>query len=335
MLLFYALFVVYFLASIYFIDIHTCNNDNCDGLIMLLSWLGVFQLIVTLQSIKKAFGSYICLYSIFYMFLFIFSYGQFIMWAFGIHYEAEMTVSKHVRFIDENTVVRIQVVSLQLLSIFSLFAMLALGKDNTKRSVAKDAVFKEVSKLVAIPMLVVSGAINMYVAFSSFEVAADNGYGATFDLSLPAILKYFGYMFIPAIFLNLVVHDFSKKSFYILTCVFLVYAVPLAITGDRGSWIYFLGPWLWCYFFMIDRERWAINSIWDKRKRRTKIFQMLIIVMCVLYVSSVFVSVRSIGYSVLTRDAFKFSWKGLYLPFVKPFFEMGQSARILGIIIPN
>lgn len=335
MLLFFTLFVVYFVASIYFIDIHTRDYANCDSLIKLFSWLGIFQLLFTLRSVKKTFGSYICLYSIFYMFLFIFSYGQFIMWAFGFHYKAEMTVSRHVRFIDENTVVRIQVMSLQLLSVFHLFAMLAFGKDNAMRNIVKDLVFRDISKIVALPMLVVSGVINLYVAFLSFEVAGSSGYLATFDVSIPAIFKYFGYMFIPSVFLNLIVHNFSKKSFYILTCIFLVYAVPLAITGDRGSWIYFLGPWLWCYLFMVDRERWSINSIKDKRERRKKIFKMFIIVLCVLYVSSVFVSVRDTGYSVLTKKSFEFNWEKLYLPFVKPFFEMGQSARILGIIIQD
>ena len=40
------------------------------------------------------------------------------MWTFGIHYKNEMTVSHHVRYIDKDTVVRIQTVSLELLAIF-------------------------------------------------------------------------------------------------------------------------------------------------------------------------------------------------------------------------
>nr|AKE79180.1 wzy [Streptococcus suis]AKE79702.1 wzy [Streptococcus suis]AKE80001.1 wzy [Streptococcus suis]AKE80362.1 wzy [Streptococcus suis]ANT96583.1 Wzy [Streptococcus suis] len=334
-LLFMVLSVVYFFASLYFIDIHTQNYNNCKFLIMLFSWLGFFQLFFTLSSIKRNFGSYISLYSIFYMFLFIFSYGQFIMWALGFHYDAEMTVSRHVRFIDENTVVRIQVMSLHLLSIFHLFALFAFGKNNSIKNEVQDVVFRDISRLIATPMIIVSFVINLYVSIVSFGTAANNGYLATFDINLPVLLKYFSYMFIPAIFLNLIVHNFSKKSFFILSGIFLIYAIPLAIAGDRGSWIYFLGPWLWCYFFRVDIQKQVMTPDKYKWQRKKKIFRMLIIVLTALYVSSVFVSVRDVGYSVLVKEDFEFTWESLYKPFVKPFFEMGQSARILGIIIQD
>lgn len=301
---------------------------NVDQTIYFFCVVGTIQFVVTLRSIAKMQGEWFSPYFLFFCFLFIFSYGQFFMWTFGIHYQNELTVSRHVRFISQNTVVQIQAISLHLLAMFHLGALFATRNyDRNIKRYTYNKSFIELLRLMAIPMLIISMAINMYFSITGFRQAAIYGYAALFEISLPPILKYLSYMFIPSLFLNLVLNKFSKKSFYILSVIFLIYAFPLVITGDRGSWIYFLGPWIWCYIKFV-------NSAKGRSKSETrKIILVAILLVVLFFVSSVFVSIRSEGYRALSSEAI--TLKDLYTPFVKPFFEMGQSARILGIIIDD
>lgn len=319
--------------SYFFVALYYCWNteetiSNVNQIIYIFCVLGTIQLIISIKSIRKMQGEWFSLYLVFFLFLYIFSYGQFLMWTFGIHYANEMTVSRHVRFIDKDTVVRIQAVSLHLLSVFHLGALLATRKYKEKMACRRENhAVVGILRLLAFPMLVVSGVINVYYSIIGFEQAAISGYLALFDISMPPLIKYLSYMFVPALFLNLVTHNYAKRWFYGLTGAFLIYAIPLLITGDRGSWIYFLGPWLWCYIKFVNK-----GGLDPKAERRKTIFAIAL-VLVVLFVSSAFVSIRGEGYTTASDGLFDF--EDFYTPFVKPFFEMGQSARILGIIIQD
>lgn len=330
--IFLTLAVFWFVVSLF-----TCLNvdvsfQNVDTLIYILCWCGIIHLWLTLKSIKNMNeGHLFCLYTIFFIFLFVFSYGQFVMWAFGIHYISEMTVSHHVRFIDKDTVVRIQIISLELLSIFHLGVLISNRSYDNRIAKANRSRKEELVtalKTIALPIFLISWILNTYYSIISFRQAAIVGYMAIFETSIPAIAKYLMYMFIPSAFLVIVTHKYKKSWFYFVSACFLAYAVPLMITGDRGSWIYFLGPWLWIYIRFVN----VPSGDNDKMARRRTFFSILIVA-ALLFFASVFVSVRDVGYSALTREAFSF--KDIYTPFVKPVFEMGQSARILGIIIQD
>ena len=121
------------------------------------------------------------------------------------------------------------------------------------------------------PILVVSWVINLYYSISGFKEAAVLGYSALFDQTMPPLIKYISYMFVPSLFLVLITRNYQKKYFYILTIFFLTYALPLLITGDRGSWIYFLGPWLWLYIRFVNTPK-GTN---DKLARRRTILSII------------------------------------------------------------
>ncbi|MDK0534858.1 O-antigen polysaccharide polymerase Wzy [Clostridium perfringens] len=329
-IVFLILAFVWFVVSLVY-NIRGNNQINyVDNAIYFFCVMGTLQLVLTVKSIKRLQGGCLfSLYFIFFLFLYIFSYGQFLMWTFGIHYKNEMTVSHHVRYIDKDTVVRIQTVSLELLAIFHWGVLIVNRryKQKIKNKIENKQVIN-LLKHLALPILVVSWVINLYYSISGFKEAAVLGYSALFDQTMPPLIKYISYMFVPSLFLVLITRNYQKKYFYILTIFFLTYALPLLITGDRGSWIYFLGPWLWLYIRFVNTPK-GTN---DKLARRRTILS-IILVMLILFISASFVSVRSEGYTAISSDSF--SLDDLYTPFVKPFFEMGQSARILGIIIQD
>lgn len=322
--------IVYFIFAFYFCQNTNVSIVNAEKWKYIFSVVSVIQLAIMLKSIIRMQKCFFSLYMVFFLFLYVFSFGQFTMWAFGVHYVSEMTVSHHVRFIDVDTVVRIQAVSLHLISVFHLGALISTRK--YERRLQREIVRPNVIGILgtfALPMLIISGAINIYYTIICFKAAAVYGYSALFDQHMPPIIKYLSYMFIPSLYLTLITRNYDKRWFYFLTGVFGVYSIPLMITGDRGSWIYFLGPWLWCYIKKVNIHDGIVTS---KQIRRRTITSVLL-VFTVLFISSQFVSVRSVGYTAVTNDSFSFD--DLYTPFIKPFFEMGQSARILGIIIQD
>lgn len=328
-LIFFLLSVFWFFVSLVY-NIPKSSINNVDRTIYVLSVLCTIHLIISILSIKRMQGGRIFSpYFIIFMFLYIFSFGQFLMWAFGIHYIAEMTVSHHVRYIDSNTVVRIQVISLELISVFH-WAVLMVSRRYTYRLNKRVEKKSTISwlRIISIPMLFVSWAINLFYSITGFKQAAIVGYSALFEQNVPALLKYISYMFVPAVFLVIITRNFSKKCFYVLTIMFGIYALPLMITGDRGSWIYFLCAWLWIYIRFVNTPEGN-----DDRTCRRRTILSIVLVAVLLFVSSVFVSVRGEGYSQLKST--DFSFEDLYTPFIKPFFEMGQSARILGIEIQD
>lgn len=329
-LLFLSLSIVWFLVAILFVFETNYSIINVNFWIKIFCWASVFQLIVTLLSIRRLYnGKILSLYLFFFLFLYIFSFGQFIMWAFGFHYISEMTVSHHVRYIDQITVLKIQTISLELISVFHLAVLNSTRKYNRRMEQRKENSYTiEWLRVIACPIMFISWIINLFYSVVGFKEAAVIGYSALFEQSMPAIIKYVSYMFVPSLFLVLITSKFSKRWFYILTCIFLTYAIPLLITGDRGSWIYFLGPWLWLYIRFVNTPEGDNN----KAARRRSILSVILVVL-IFFISSVFVSVRGEGYANIRQDAFNI--KDLYTPFIKPFFEMGQSARILGIILQD
>lgn len=287
--------------------------------IYILSVVGVLQFVQIIISAAKVQGHFFTPYMVFIAFMFVFNYGQFALWAFGIHSEFEITKSSFIRFIDNYTAIKMELISLQFMSVFHMFALFGYLK-KPKRTINTSLNFS--LKQISVPILVVSGTINIVFTFYLFDAAQTVGYSALFDNALPPLLKYLSYMFIPSLCLTLVAYKFSKKIFRILTIIFTIYALPLLITGDRSSWIYFIGPWAWCY----------LNYVRDNSKpiRKGQIALLVLAFGMILIAASAFKSVRDVGLNSLALSDLVLN--DMYEAFVHPFFEMGQSAILLGVV---
>lgn len=329
---FFILFAIWQVLAILIFNSGPYSTSFSDGLIYFFDVAGTLQLILTIISVRNLYkGKILNLYMMFFLFLYVFSYGQFLMWTFGAYYENQMTVSSHVRFIDKYTVLRIQSLSLALLAIFHWGVLIATTNYNQtiKRHHTNQLEMSWLKKL-SVPILCISYSINIYYSITGFGAAAIYGYSALFEQSMPPLIKYTSYMFIPSLFLVLVTRNYRRNCYFFLTFLFATYALPLLITGDRGSWIYFIGPWLWIYIRFVNSG----GTVNEKESKKRIVFAS-ILVGVILFISATFVSVRGVGYAALMGQDEIFSTEDFYTPFVKPFFEMGQTARVLGILIQD
>ena len=301
--------------------------------IYFLSVCGVVQFVITLRSLKKLQGRLFSPFFVFFVFLYIFNFGQFALWAFGIHYETEMTSTHFIRYIDPYTALKMQVISLQLLAFFYVGVLFSQSLRQRKKSEETINYRNSIYRLIARPMIVISGLISIVITFIMFRNASVQGYSIIFETNIPSILKYISYMFVPSVFLNLCVSNYSKKEFRIMSIVFMLYAVPLLVMGDRSSWVYFLGVWIWAYIKFVASKVDGVSDKKEREKNRKRMIMAGVLVLVIIFVSAQFVSVRDMARGSITLNNFDFS--DLFTPFIKPFFEMGQSAVCLGVIIQD
>jgi oligosaccharide repeat unit polymerase len=319
----------YIVANFLWDYIYQFQNNTLDFWIIFYGWIGIIVIVLVFKSWNKITGFYFSPYTIFYAFMIIFNYGQFLMWSLGIHYEGELGATTFIRYMDEVSLLRIEMISLVCFIFFHLGALLLTnikGKKLVLNSFNEDAFFKAM-RIVSPIILACSFPVVIYDALINLNIALSSGYSSIYygsdQSSLNPILKYISYMFFPSLIGTWIGYKFSKKSFYAIGFIFLIYMVVNLLAGDRGSWIYYLVILFWCY----------INFI-KKPKFRT-IFKAILVFAVVISVTSVFVKFREIGFTNITGTEIKEVLGDTQYIFIKPFFEMGQSARVLGIIIQD
>lgn len=307
-------------------------------------WLIVLTVVLVFVSWKNITGKYFTPYTIFYFFLAIFNAGQFIMWAFNIHYithdSKELGVATHIRYMDIETLLKIIIITLPAITAFHAGALILLGFEHKKKSIQRDFLENEkycaALRRVGIFFFIISYAISMNETVKNFGIAKESGYTSLYYGETTGgnpILKYLGYMFLPSIFAVFIGFKCSRKSFFVLSLAFLPYMLLNVIMGDRGSWVYFICLWIWCYWIFFYKK--AISDIQKKKIQRKKIIILILSGAIFLSFVSVFVKFRDIGFDRITIEDMNEVFSDLRFVFVKPFFEMGQSARVLGIIIQD
>lgn len=321
------------------------NSLNYKVIMPIYEWLLVFTLIATCVTWKKIQGSWISPYIIIYIFLMIFNAGQFIMWAFNIHYitkeSSELGVATHIRFMDCKTLMRIAFITLPSVTFFYSGTLMSLLKRRKERSIIskeKNILFQRWIKKIGVCVLVVSYIITIYDTVSNFSFASVAGYTSLYyadTRSSSALLKYISYMFLPSFFATYVGFQCSKKSYKVLTIFIVPYIVMNLIMGDRGNWIYFICLWAWCYLQFYSPSNQSNISRHEKKEKKKRALKITIIAIALLIPTMIFYKYRDIGFDTITLNDVKAIMSDMSYVFVKPFFEMGQSARCLGIVIQD
>lgn len=316
---------------------------NKQVVLVVLEWILVITAIGSVWSWKKQNGKFFTPYTIFYFFLLIFNAGQFLFWAFGIHYitpsSKELGVATHIRYMDIDTLIKIMVITIPALTFFHAGALL-FGKKSTKsrrkKIVSKQDIYISF-KWVGLVILILTYVVAMLDAISNYDIYKMTGYTSIYygeTQEINPLLKYISYMFLPSIFMVYIGFKCSRRAFIWLTILFLPYMFVNMLMGDRGSWIYFICIWAWCFFnFYDESNEYRINK--GKTKKRGKIITLGIIAIAVLSATTVYVKYREIGIDAIQAEDVRTILGDFKYVFIKPFFEMGQSARVLGIIIQD
>ncbi|MBO5162627.1 MAG: O-antigen polysaccharide polymerase Wzy [Lachnospiraceae bacterium] len=290
--------------------------------IFVYGWLGIILIILMIFSWREKTGTILSPYMIFMAFFMVFNYGQFLMWALGIHYQGELGTTKWIRYMDPVTLLRIAMIVMTYASFFHLGALIIEGKKETKYDI-----FIGDAEWFIWLILGISYAIQMYSAVMNLRIARIYGYQALYYgdyvVEIEGIWKYISYFFFPALMAYWISKDFSAKSFKVVIGIMTPYMVINLLAGDRGSWFYYVLILIWVYLAYI------------KQPKTGTILRLGILGAMVLIITSILVKYREIGYQNITAENIGSVLGDLSYTFIKPFFEMGQSARVLGILIQD
>lgn len=343
-------FTYLFLAFIFwviglFLD-ENVKNLSSDFVMFIYEWFIIVSGIVSFVIWKKIEGYWLSPFIIVFLFFLFFNAGQFIMWGFGIHYvtkaSSELGVATHIRFMDVITLMRIMFVTFP--SILFFFGGALLAKAYTKQTsssisaVSFQKSFRYWLKNVGIVLFVVTYALSLYDTFSNFNQALAGGYSSIYygdAIVVNPVIKYLSYMFLPSLFAVFIGCGCTKKTFWILTILYLPYLVLNLLIGDRGSWIYFICLWAWCYLYFFGNHHKAKINRRQKRKNFKRFVFLGFVAIVALTLTTIFTKFREIGFNQITSDDVIEVLSDLSYVFVKPFFEMGQSARCLGIVLQD
>lgn len=326
--------LLYIAGVVIFENTNRLSDYDIKNLIYIYGWIGVIIFCYIFYSHKKLTGNLFSLYTIFCLFIIIFNYGQFILWSLGIHYEGELGATNFIRYMDSETLLKIEIISSTSILIFHIGYLFSTIKTNIKNNARNLNEYKIIDykndcqylKFVCIITLLISSIVVIYSSYTDLRIALEYGYTSLYYgeyASENIIIKYISYLFFPSMIGYLVGSKFSKQSFYLVGAIFGIYMLINLLAGDRGSWVYYGLILFWCYIRY--RKKLSVKSI----------IMYIIIVSFILTITSILVKFREIGFNNITMNDIDEVIKNLKFIFIKPLFEMGQSARVLGIIIQD
>ncbi|MBY0753935.1 O-antigen polysaccharide polymerase Wzy family protein [Clostridium sardiniense] len=324
--------MIYFSTLLLYDRINGFRSEQVENLVYLFGWIGISSYIYILITWKKVTGRVFTPYIIFCTFIFLFNYGQFIMWAIGIHYKGELGTTDFIRYMDDATLLKVELVSITGILSFHLGALISAFNSKSSKKVKKNIFIDDKfgycypMKVIGIILILICTPIVLFQGFQNLSVATKYGYTSIYYggyIETNILMKYTNYFFLPGLLCYLIGNKISKKSFFEVSMIFGIYMVINLLAGDRGSWIYFLVILFWCYTTYISKISFSF------------IIKCIVIGSALLILTSVLVKFREIGFENITKSDFRDVLQNSSYVFIKPFFEMGQSARVLGIIIQD
>ena len=319
-----AQFVFYFGYDI----VRTSKGQSGGNLTVLLSWIGIVFFALCIINWKKITGTWFSLYSIFYVFLCLFMFGQCFMWAFGIHDDGEIGKMNLFRFgvpATEKGILTAQLMA--ILGIVMLHGGVSLfyKKNNNQirhgteiNLLTDDALF-----FVSCGACVVGTAATFYSLARNIAVNRIYGYGATLyneevvsgQSNLILLVRM---LFFPALVGMLVGSNFKYSVRRTVYGIFAVFVVVSLFAGDRGEWIFPLLILIWMHHSFVKKI--------DKKK-------LLLYTITGLVLVSVSVAVRNVRSDGVTLQAIFEELKSDENPIVSAFFEFGRGMQHSAILM--
>ncbi len=297
----------------------------------LLNWLGILIYLYAIFTWHwEKSESLFSLYTIFFSFFLIFSYGQCVMWAFGINLDrgigsGELYYGSGVAPSIDDLIAAKWYTCLSMLS-FHIGALLFARRNYKTNKISwyesgnpdRDRKFLfsigRLISVIVVPIVLFQKVMEVVIAFMY-------GYNALYygDMSMQGgYIQIISFLFFPALICLLVGSGFSKRHTYIVFGIFGVYMMLGLLSGDRGSWLYSLVVLIW----LLMRNKNALK--WKK------ILPYFIVAIIGIYMLNVITSVRDGGgLQSLTGEDFLTAFDVEESPIVDAFFEMGGSMGII------
>ncbi|MEN3004733.1 O-antigen polysaccharide polymerase Wzy [Dehalobacterium formicoaceticum] len=294
----------------------------------MLNWLGIIVYLYAIFTWKwERKESFFSMYTIFFTFFLLFSYGQCVMWALGIG--LDRGIGTGILYYgssiipNESQMITAKWYTCICMLLFHYGAILFAGKSSvkTKTIVSTEKAYKDRELLYKCGCIVTTivAPIAIYQRVKELLIAQTFGYKALYygDLATQSgYIQILLYLFFPALLCLLIGSNFKKTVTRTVIIIFLIYAALGAMSGDRGSWIYSLVILIWVFaqrkkIRLKDIVFWGILGVFG------------------LYMLNVITDVRNTGLDLLSIETFINGLSVEESPIVDTFFEMGGSMGII------
>jgi len=294
----------------------------------MLNWLGIAVYLYAILTWKWERKERIfSMYTIFFTFFLLFSYGQCIMWALGIGWDRGIgtgVVAYGTGVIpNESQMITTKWYTCICMLLFHYGAMLFTGKSSVKTatevSTKKAQQYRELLYKCGCVVIAIVAPLAIYQRVKELLIAQTYGYKALYygDLATQSgYIQILLYLFFPALLCLLIGSNFKKRATRAVIIIFLLYAVLGAMSGDRGSWIYSLVVLIWVF---AQRKKIRLKDV---------VFWGMLGVLG-LYILNVITDVRDTGLDSLSMESFINGFSVEESPIVDAFFEMGGSMGII------
>lgn len=319
-----------YLVYIYF-DAFFDENKNYDGTIFFLSWLGILIAIYIFYTWYKMTGQVFSLYTIFMLFFFLFNYGHPLMWAFGIHQPNEIgqaglyTLGKP----SSSNIMYTQMLTLLSMVMFHFGAMFCFKPRktikhdfNTKSNILKSKINAKAIFYTCFILSLFVIPITFFNSIHDLAYSQEHGYQALYyddNKSNIVIFNLIQRMFFPCLIGLLIGSNYKREIMYFVYIIFSIYLVVNLLSGDRGSWIYYLIILIYMSHTFYRKIKWK------------KMFIYSGIGILFLYLVNVIVLLRRSSGINLESIIESFTLKNS--PIIEFIFEMGGSMKPALVLI--
>lgn len=304
-------------------------NSNLDISIFAVSWAGNFIILFYCVIYYKTYGNIFTPFNILALFMFLFNWGQCIMWSLGIHIEGEIgTTNLYSNYAipSDKQILDGQLFTIFMISFFLFGALLlqAVNNENSTKKISNFIVeknvlyqFSKIAAVIVIPLVFLRILQTLYISYSYGYVALYYGENNIAG----GILAQVEIFFFPVLVGLLLGSNYNKKTRRIVYAIFGLYMILYLMAGERGNWLYKLVLLIW------------LDHKYHKPINFKKLIKFSIISILAIYVIYAVVSLRSIAIKDIGISNILEAFSPKNFPLVSAIFEMGSNMGIIIILL--
>lgn len=228
----------------------------------LMGWLGLVQLIYCIISWTRRGNQFISPYIIFLLALYVFSYGQSFLWAFGLESERTLVGFRGVTIPE---IFKAQVLSIIMLAFFHIGALYCLSRKGTNNiGQMHDGNSLKMLKNVGWFLFILSVVPYVTETINNMFLSLLRGYGALYEgsgkVGLDNLSGFIADYFIPSVICLLIVYKDNKWLRTVLIGILVLNIVAILLTGGRTEAVILLAILVIIYNYLVKKftKKWLI-----------------------------------------------------------------------------
>lgn len=253
--------ILIFMSLVYALIGYNIKQPTMQSL-GLMGWLGMAQLLYCIISWIKRGNQFISPYIIFLLSLYVFSYGQSFLWAFGLDSERTLVDFRGVTIPE---IFSAQVQAIIMLAFFHIGATYYLTKNRQRSSYEQLSVDNSIRlKRIGWFLFVVSVIPYITDTISKLILSATMGYGAIYEreeaIGLDNLSAIIADYCIPSVICLFIAYKDNKVVRNIIVTFLLLNIVAIMIIGGRSNAVILLAILVILYNYLVKRftRKWLL-----------------------------------------------------------------------------